>query len=210
MKVSHILCKVDNLDTAIIEYQNRGFRVEFGSKKKPHNALIYFSQGPYIELLSKAPVPSYLCFILKFIGKGRVVERFQHWKNVEEGFFGLCLENYKDDFKKEEKILDRYKQKYFITSSSRTDPSNKILRWKLLFPYELKLPFLMTFFNINPKPKNFIHPNGVKKINAILFGTDENLIPIIEDLCDDKILKLCVGNGVQSLTYDKLEAGNNH
>jgi hypothetical protein len=180
-----------------------GFKVEFGSKNKPHNALIYFSEGPYIELLNKAPVPFYISLVLKLLGKGKVAKRFKYWKNVEEGFFGLCLENYEVDFKREEDILIKHGQKYFITKSSRTDPLNRILKWNLLFPYELKLPFLMTYFNINPKPKNLIHPNRVKKIKRISFGTDKNLIPIIEELCDDKILELVVGNGVHNLTYNK-------
>lgn len=203
MKVSHVLYKVNNLQDSVTKFQNMGFKVEFGSKNKPHNALIYFSEGPYIELLNKAPVPFYISLVLKLLGKGKVAKRFKYWKNVEEGFFGLCLENYEVDFKREEDILIKHGQKYFITKSSRTDPLNRILKWNLLFPYELKLPFLMTYFNINPKPKNLIHPNGVKKIKRISFGTDKNLIPIIEELCDDKILELYVGNGVHNLTYNK-------
>lgn len=203
MKVSHVLYKVNNLQDSVTKFQNMGFKVEFGSKNKPHNALIYFSEGPYIELLNKAPVPFYISLVLKLLGKGKVAKRFKYWKSVEEGFFGLCLENYEVDFKREEDILIKHGQKYFITKSSRRDPLNRILKWNLLFPYELKLPFLMTYFNINPKPKNLIHPNGVKKIKRISFGTDKNLIPIIEELCDDKILELVVGNGVHNLTYDK-------
>ena len=35
------------------EFEKSGFKVEYGSKTKPHNALIYFSEGPYIEILEK-------------------------------------------------------------------------------------------------------------------------------------------------------------
>lgn len=203
MKVSHVLYKVNDLKESVNKFQKMGFNVNYGSKNKPHNALIYFSEGPYIELLNKAPVPFYINIILRLLGKGKVAERFNHWKNVEEGFFGLCLENYDADFKNEEAILKRNKQKYFITKSGRKDPNNRILRWNLLFPYELKLPFLMTYFNINPKPKNFIHPNGIQRIKSISFGTEENLIPIIKELCDDNMLELLIGNGIQNLTYEK-------
>jgi hypothetical protein len=210
MKLSHVLYKVSNLEDSVIEFQNRGFKVEFGSKNKPHNALIYFSEGPYIELLNKAPVPFYTHLILRLLGKGKVAERFKHWKSVKEGFFGLCLENHKTNFDKEQNILIKNGQNYFITNSNRTDPANRILKWKLLFPYELKLPFLMTRFNIDPKPKNFIHPNGVKKIKCISFGTDQNLIPIIKELCDDRTLKLFVGKDVKSVTYEKIKTADNN
>lgn len=203
MKVSHVLYKTKNLRDSVIKFQEMGFQVEFGSKHQPHNALIYFSEGPYIELLEKAPVPAYINFILVLLGKGKVAKRFNYWKNVEEGFFGLCLENDGDDFEKEVAVLKRNNQKYFITKSKRTDPFDRLLRWKLLFPYEIKLPFFMTYFNIDPKPKRFIHPNGVKRIKAISFGTDANLIPIINDLCDDKLLQLHVGDGVEKVTYER-------
>ena len=114
MKVSHVLYKVKNLDASIIKFQNMGFKVEIGSKKNPHNALIYFSDGPYIELLNKAPVPFYINIILKLIGKGKVAERFRYWKDVNEGFFGVCLENYETNFNKEENILTKNGQNYFI------------------------------------------------------------------------------------------------
>jgi hypothetical protein len=203
MKVSHVLYKTNNLGDCVVKFRNMGFKVEFGSKNNPHNALIYFSEGPYIELLEKAPVPFYIRLVLKILAKGKVADRFDYWKNVKEGFFGLCLENYKTDFNTEEKILIKNQQKYFITKSRRIDNLNKVLKWKLLFPHELKLPFLMTYFNIDPKPENFVHPNGVKKIKRILFGTDKKLISIVKELCNDEILELSVGNGVQDVSYEK-------
>ena len=202
MKVSHVLYKTNNLEECVVKFKNMGFEVEFGSKTNPHNALIYFSEGPYIELLKKAPVPFYINLLLRVVNKGKVTDRFKYWKTVEEGFFGLCLENYETDFKEEEKILIKNQQNYFITKSSRIDNLNRILKWKLLFPYELKLPFLMTYFNIDPKPKNFVHPNGIKRIKRISFGTDKKHISIIEELCDDKILELFIGNGVQEVSYE--------
>lgn len=206
MKVGHVLYKGNNLENSVKKFQNMGFKVEYGSKNKPHNALIYFSEGPYIELIDKAPVPFYFYLILRLLGKGKVADRFKNWGKLKEGFFGMCLENYQPNFNKEENILRNNRQNYFITKSKRTDPLNRTLKWKLLFPYELKLPFLMTYFNTDPKPKNFIHPNGVKKIKSISFGTDVNLIPIIEELCDDKTLELFVGNGIRSLSYEKIKS----
>ena len=202
MKVGHILYKVNNLEDAVIKFREQGFKVEYGSKSSPHNALIYFSEGPYIELLGKAPVPFYISLILRLSRRGKVVDRFNHWKNVEEGFFAMCLESSETNFNAEEDILINHRQPYFITESSRTDPLNRLLKWTLLFPYELKLPFLMTRFNINPRPKALVHPNGVKGIKSITFGTDQGLIPIIRELCDDKILELRVGTGVNEVTYD--------
>ena len=87
MKVSHVLYKTNNLEECVVNFKNMGFEVEFGSKTNPHNALIYFSEGPYIELLKKAPVPFYINLLLRIVGKGKVVDRFKYWKNTKEGFF---------------------------------------------------------------------------------------------------------------------------
>ena len=43
MKVSHVLYKTNNLKTSFKAFEKLGFNVEYGSIKKPHNALIYFS-----------------------------------------------------------------------------------------------------------------------------------------------------------------------
>ncbi len=46
MKVSHVLFKSNDLKKTFKEFEKSGFKVEYGSKTKPHNALIYFSEGP--------------------------------------------------------------------------------------------------------------------------------------------------------------------
>ena len=107
------------------------------------------------------------------------------------------------DFKKEVEILNEHKEHYFITKSSRLDPSNRLLKWKLLFPKNIHLPFLMTYFNIDPKPKNFIHPNGIKRINKVSYRIDNSLIPIFKQLCDDKTIQLINEKGAINVSFKK-------
>jgi len=57
----------------------------------------------------------------------------------------------------------------------------------------------MPYFNIDPKPVNFIHPNGIRRIKNISFGAREELIPIIRELCDDPVLTLFTGRGIKDL-----------
>jgi len=188
--ISHVLYKVNDLNKSVNEFINKGFHVEFGSKNRPHNALIYFSEGPYIELLKEAPVSKFSKSLLKLIGKQKLVDRFNNWENSKPGYFEICLETYSNNFKNEIKILNKYDQKYFITSSKRLDPKNRLLKWKLLFPMEINLPFFMTYFNIDPKPRNFIHPNGIKKINKVKYGNEKRLLKIINEMCNDETLNL--------------------
>jgi len=202
MKVSHIIYKVNDLEEGVEQFRQQGFKVEYGSKTNPHNALIYFSEGPYIELLSEVHFPAFFKFLLKLIGKGKVVERIEKWEQATEGPVELCLENYDTNFAKEKAILKKFGQKFFLTKSKRLDPLDRLLRWKMLFPDELKLPFLMTYFTVDPKPKNFIHPNGTKRIKSLAYGTTKMLIPVVKKLCNDDTLNLYVGNGVKEVTYE--------
>ena len=202
MKVSHVLFKTNDLKKTFKEFEKSGFKVEYGSKKKPHNALIYFSEGPYIEILEKAPVSSFMKLILRLIGKGYLAERFTSWENTEEGFFEICLENNTSNFRAEKNLLKQLGEKYFVTQSKRIDPMNRILKWKLLFPRQIKIPFLMTQFNINPKPRNFIHPNKIRRIHQVSYVTEPNIVGIINELCNDDRLQLSTGKGGCKVTYE--------
>lgn len=203
MKVGHILYKVNDLKQGVEHFRQKGFTVEYGTQKKPYNALIYFSEGPYLELVGNIKLPKFVNFALKVLGKRKVVERINRWHYSEEGLIAVCLENYKTDLKQEKKILKKYNQNFFERNSKRLDTKNRLLQFKVLFPNELNIPFLMTYFNIDPKPKNYIHPNGAKKIKQISFGTTQAFMPLIKELCDDETLHLFLGEGVKDLEYEK-------
>lgn len=202
MKVSHIIYKVSNLHQAVKEFRNQGFEVEFGSKKNPYNAIIYFSEGPYLELLASTGMPKVLKGLLRVFGKGRFVDRLDYWDTHEEGPCAVALENYRKELNEEKAVLERNKQGYFMMRSGRNDTKGRKLRFTGLFPYEMQIPFFMTYFNIDPKPQNFIHPNNIKRIKSISFGTQEQYIPIIRELCDDDTLKLFIGDGVKDMEFE--------
>lgn len=204
MKLSHILYKVDNLNASVNDFKAQGFHVEYGSKRNPHNALIYFSEGPYIELLEKAPVSSLSKLILRLIGKQYMIDRFNLWETCKPGYFEICFENHKNHFKSEMETLKQYSQKFFITSSKRYDPQHRYLKWKLLFPSENKLPFLMTYFNIDPKPINYVHPNGVVKIQKVVYGTTNEFINLLHALCKDETLSIVEGKGILEVNFKRV------
>ena len=61
----------------------------------------------------------------------------------------------------------------------------------------------MTYFNIDPKPKNFIHPNGIKKINEVSYYIDNSLISIFKKLCSDSTIKLTNQKGEMRVSFQK-------
>ena len=137
------------------------------------------------------------------MGRGLLVERFNSWENAKEGFFELCLENNTTNFEKEIKILNKFKEGFFVTSSKRIDLYHRGLTLKLLFPNELRIPFLITKFSENPKSDNFVHINKSKRIKQTSYGTDSKFISIVNALCDDNTLQLYEGHGVKDVFYEK-------
>ena len=80
------------MDAAVKEWREKGFTVEYGRTKKPMNALIFFSEEPYIELLKDGGISSVARRILRLFGKGEFMERFDYWAKAPEGRTSLCIE----------------------------------------------------------------------------------------------------------------------
>lgn len=190
MKVSHVIYKVNDLDKSVEEYRKKGFVVEYGKAKNPINALIYFSEGPYFELLESTGMPTLLKKMMKLFGKNKFFERMDFWDTHPGGLCGMHLENYSTNLDKEKELLKKYEQKYFEVKAGRKDTKGRDLKYTCIFPDEMGIPSLMTYFNIDPKPKNFIHPNGVERIAKVSFGTPKMFFPLIHELCDDEMLEL--------------------
>lgn len=197
MNTSHIILKVENLHEAVKEYREKGFAVEYGKVKNSFNALIYFSEGPYIEILHKTGMPAVLKNMLRLVGKGKLVERLDYWDHCDNGYCDLGLENYSENLDKERIVLMNYGIESFQKNSRRVDTRGRELRFKIAFPYALDVPFLMTYFTVDPKPQNFVHDNGVKGIRRVIYRTHADKIPLIRELCDDWRLEVLEGSGIQ-------------
>ncbi len=203
MKLGHVIYKVDDLDKAVEEYTQKGFTVEYGKSKNPYNALIYFSEGPYLELLERTGMPEFMKKIFSLIGKKGFVNRLNIWDSAAEGLIGLALENDRFDIDRELAILDKANLTYLKGKSGRTDAKGRKLRFMGAFPDDMAIPVFSAKYNINVRPpKGYIQPNGIKRIKSIAFGTKEEFIPIINDLCDDEGLKLFVGSGIRDLEFE--------
>lgn len=203
MKLGHVIYKVDDLDRAVAAYRQKGFTVEYGRAKNPYNALIYFSDGPYFELLASTGMPKLLKRVFRLFGKHAFIDRLDAWDAAEEGLIGLALENDRLEVDLEQKILDAAKQRYLKGRSGRTDPKGRKLRFRGIFPDSMQLPVLSSALNINVRPPaGFTHENGAVRIKSVAFGTSEALMPVIRALCDDEGLTLFVGHGVKDVTFE--------
>ena len=203
MKLSHILIKVNDLDKAVKDWTNEGFIVEYGKARNPYNALIYFKDGAFIELFKFNGLPKIINKLLIIFGRRKFVEKMDYWAKHEEGLLSIMLENYDDNLDKEISIIRSHGLSGVLSNKSRKDINKRKLKFKVLFTNDNYFPDMMTFFSINPKPKNDIHPNDIKGVKSISLGLTKDQQQIFLDICDDKTIKLFEGHGIKDLEWIK-------
>lgn len=195
MKSGHIIYKVHDLEQAVKAWQEQGFQVEYGRVENPINALIYFSQGPYIELLKTTGFPKLFYQVFKFFGLGKKVARFNYWDTCKEGICGFCIEKQTGTLDSEIAFLKKHGIKgLYLKRLKRVDVHQRVLNYQCFFPQEIHFPFLMRYFEVDPKPLNLVHPNGVKRIKHIIYKINQQQAELLKQLVDDASLIIEVGS----------------
>ncbi len=204
MRLGHVIYNVKDLDAAVKEWRDKGFEVEYGRTKKPINALIYFSEGPYIELLKEGGMSSMARKIMRLMGKGEFMDRFDYWANAPEGWTSLCIEKDPGGLEEEIAYLTSLGIKgTYMEKLKRVDTQNRELKYKCYFTHDYNMPFLMSYFNIDPKPKNYVHPNGVKGIAKVIYRTSRKNAEALKHLVQDDILQVVEGDktSIEAVEY---------
>ena len=62
----------------------------------------------------------------------------------------------------------------------------------------------MTYFNVDPKPVAFVHPNGVVGIDRVQYRAQSRCVSLLHALCDDDVLNVQEGQGGIEVTYRTL------
>jgi catechol 2,3-dioxygenase-like lactoylglutathione lyase family enzyme len=205
LKISHVVYKVTDLDEAVARYRDDGFDIDYGRGKNPYNALVYFADGSYLELLGKTRLPGVVKIVLRLVGNKGVVTRLDSWDAADDGPVDLSLEAEVDGLDNVKQFLDAAEQGSSRYKSGRTEPNGRVLKFVGLVPDDMQIPFVSSY-NTDMRREGFVHPNGAVGFKRISFGTSEELQPLVEQLCPDERLKLFVGNGVKDLQFEYAES----
>ena len=68
MNLSHLICKADNLKETVSLFESMGFETEYGQKDNPYNAVIYFPDHTYLEIMEKIHISGVVSFLLRLFG----------------------------------------------------------------------------------------------------------------------------------------------
>lgn len=198
LRKSHALFAVKDLHSAVNKLRNAGFTVEYGSNPlKAHNAIIWFEEGPFIEIFKHVSILPILKILLKLFGFGAVLNRLNKWKKINNGWCEWSLESTHQDIEQVKLFFTSLNEPFKHRKIKRKDLYGKLLSWHLLFPNDIYFPFIMSAYNPNPKPKNIVHANGITGIKSIVVG--------MEAL--DKVLLEKVLSNTDGLTFIKEQKG---
>lgn len=187
MMLGHVIFKVNDLTAAVGTLRARGLTVEYGTVRKPHNALVYFSEGPYLELLERTGVPSLVKRLVSRTGLEPRFRRFVQWDEMDPGWCGLCLEG------SEQELRDgasAFGNDGWMRRLRRVDTHGRTLRYTAFFPTDPDLPFLMSHFSTDPRPRGYTHPNGARRITRVDLPLVERHHGLVQELCPDPALHL--------------------
>ncbi|MCR5715679.1 MAG: hypothetical protein K6G23_02375 [Lachnospiraceae bacterium] len=62
--------------------------------------------------------------------------------------------------------------------------------YKCYFTHNYNMPFLMSYFTLDPKPKNYTHPNGVRGISKVIYRTGKKNADALRHLVQDETLQV--------------------
>lgn len=200
MRLSHILYKVDDLDQAVREFTELGFTVVYGSDpKKATNALIWFEEGPFLELFTMNVNPiiyNIISFVLRLLGKKSLLKRVELYQTSPVGFCDVSIETDDRNLDKDVQFLLDRGYTCDRMNSKRTNHKGKKLNWQLAVTPHTNIPFLMSAYNIKQHPEKITHRNGALSIKEVVFGTSREHLSLLNELIEDERFILIEGNGL--------------
>ncbi|RFA28578.1 hypothetical protein CAI21_12005 [Alkalilimnicola ehrlichii] len=177
---SHVLCKVADIRTAVRDFERLGFSVAWGSApRRAHNALLWFEEGPFIELFELPRGFRYLRRPLGWVYGRAAGSRLARWAESAEGWCDVALEppqpagrtgtaDDPTDLSAVHAALSRTGLPLSRTARGRrTRPDGADVRYRFFAPEPAQLPFVVSPYDPPQRPPRIEHPNGARRIERV-------------------------------------------
>lgn len=198
--VGHVIYKADDLEATINDFRSQGFHVEEGQQKNASGALIYFCEGPYLEIRDKIAVPIFFRQILRLTGHKKLVDSYDSFATMPQGYSRVVLEVQRKEFGRVKEILDFHRTKNLTIPFSRKDPTGRRLSCWCLSPDDWAIPLFVTPFAVDTH-RSTPHPNGITHMEGIDFATSEKTLSICKHVGIDDGLTCRPGAGTIDLEF---------
>jgi len=184
LRLEHVVIRVDDLAVASRDYQSLGFQVVYGGVHGSgftHNALIYFQDGTFFELVAfrkvltaKILLASGLLDLFLKHTNNHIKYRFIQAVRFPEGFMDAAL--FSSDIVIDTERANRGGLKTTKpVAFERKKPNNEILRWNITSPFADALPFVRDAY----VPEQHVgrdetrHDNGALGISLLVYAVKD-------------------------------------
>jgi catechol 2,3-dioxygenase-like lactoylglutathione lyase family enzyme len=167
LRCSHVVCRVADIEVAVRDFTDLGFTVEWGSDpKRADNALIWFAEGPFIELL-RPPPPAMRWPLTALYGRA-VAGRIARWARSGEGWCDVALETDATELAPTRAALQAAGVDVSrIVKGKRTRPDGQPVRYEFLAPAPPRLPFVVSAYDPPQRPAHVAHANGALALTCV-------------------------------------------
>lgn len=184
-RLDHVLIRVDNLETSVNDFRNAGFKVYFGTNyNDSYNAMIYFQDNTFIELVDTNRFP----MILIFLAKTRIINLLGvFYKRI--GRYALSTDIFLD-YAIYSSDIEKYHEEVKKTQVSklyhlkRIDSLGRTLKWRLFAFKKMYLPFVISNYSPCKYPETDAcnHKNNVQGIFQLNICTKMDLSKLQEEM----------------------------
>ena len=199
-QVGHVIYKADDLEQAVSSFREQGFDVEYGKAKNPGNAVIYFSTGPYLEIISGVFMPRFVRAYLAMRGRGRLVAASDSVAESREGYSRVVFEVAQQEFTRLARIYRDHDLRTLSPRISRRDPHGRKLSCRCLVPDAWHVPMFVTPFAIDTH-RSSPHPNGMTRIEGIVYEGSATAVDICRRAGAEELLTYRLGAGDISVRF---------
>ena len=199
-RVGHVIYKADDLAQAVSRFRQEGFEVEYGQARSPRNAVIYFSTGPYLEIISGVFIPRLARAYLKILGQHRMVAVSDSVAQQREGYSRVVLEVEREEFTELASICREHGLRTLTPTISRKDVHGRRLSCLCLVPDDWSVPMFVTPFDIDTHRRS-AHPNGITRIEQIVFEGSAVAVDICRRSGAEDRLRCRLGGGDISVRF---------
>ncbi|PJJ05985.1 glyoxalase-like protein [Streptomyces sp. 2333.5] len=184
LSCSHVLCKVDDIRSAVRDYQELGFTVEWGSApERAHNALLWFERGPFIEFFQLPPAFRLLKWPMSAVNGVAAGDRLARWARPGEGWRDLALETDTTALHGAHRALRTSGSRVSrVMKGRRTRPDGDRVGYQFLATRPARLPFVVSAYDPPQRPTAVRHPNGATHIRTVRLGIADHDRPAFDAL----------------------------
>ena len=169
-RLDHVIFRAEKLTELVEEFRAAGFKVYYGAPTgKEYNAMIYFEDHSFIELVDMTKVPGF-AKVLTRLGVFKLIHPFFHRMGNWALSDNIIMEYvaYSSDIRAFQQQFKGSSSK--VRTGTRINHMSEAVSWEYFGSKDLELPFVISDYRPKKYPEEGAtqHPNGATGIKELV------------------------------------------